>query len=302
LNVYLWWTEKPGRCTNVPIEVYDDTILLDDSIRIDQRSNGGQWNLIGSYTFSGTPKVVIISEGDTCGTNADALRMESFTSAALDSIQIEGPLSVEENSTTNYNLRAFYVDGSERPVTEAIWGVNCPDYASISSGGLLSTIDVSADKFCQVSASYSEGGVVRNAVLDITIQTVSFQIIDNGGSGTSSTGTWSLSSGSDYYGSQSVFNREPGGGTYTFTANSLSGALNVYLWWTEKPGRCTNVPIEVYDDTILLDDSIRIDQRSNGGQWNLIGSYTFSGTPKVVIISEGDTCGTNADALRFDIQ
>ncbi len=258
--------------------------------------------MIGSYTFSGVPGVVITSQGDTCGTNADALKVSSFSPAGLDHIEIEGPVSVNKNATAGYNARAYYTNGSSQLVTADTWDVNCPSYASISSAGLLSTFDVSADEPCRISASYTEGGITVNAVLDITILNVTEVIIDNGDPGTSSTNTWFLSSGPDYYGSQSVVNREPGGGTYTFEANGISGALDVYLWWTQTPGRCTSVPVKIYDGTTLIDDTVRIDQRTDGGQWNLIGSYTFSGVPGVVITSQGDTCGTNADALRLVMQ
>jgi hypothetical protein len=96
-----------------------------------------------------------------------------------------------------------------------------------------------------------------------------------------------------------LVNKQTGGGTYTFVAKGISGALRVYMWWTQISNRCTYIPVQIYDGSTLI-DTIHINQQTDGGKWNLIGNYTFSGIPKVVIISQGDTCGTNADAARFN--
>ncbi len=295
-DVYLWWTETSSRCDNVTVEIYDGTTRIDDTVRINQQENGGQWNLIGTYTFSGTAKVVIVSGSDTCSTCADAVRFVKATTPVLDTVEIEGPVIVNDKASADYDLRAYYVGGSSRLVTADAWDIDCPAYGAISADGLLTTQDLLTDQPCQISASYSEDGITKNDILDITISDNSEVIVDNGDAGTSFTGSWSPSSGPDYYGSQSLYNWNVG--TYSFQA-SVSETADVYLWWTETSSRCENVTVEIYDGTTLIDDTVRINQQENGGQWNLIGTYTFSGTAKVVIVSGSDTCSTCADAVRF---
>ena len=53
----------------------------------------------------------------------------------------------------------------------------------------------------------------------------------------------------------------------------------------------------LYDGDTWL-DTVEVNQKSNGGQWNVPGTYAFNGTARRVIISEGN-CTTNADAVRF---
>jgi hypothetical protein len=45
-------------------------------------------------------------------------------------------------------------------------------------------------------------------------------------------------------------------------------------------------------------DTVYVNQQANDGQWNELGNYAFSGTARVVVVSEGDRT-TGADALRF---
>ena len=69
------------------------------------------------------------------------------------------------------------------------------------------------------------------------------------------------------------------------------------MWWTEWSSRLTDVPVEIYDGAILI-DFIKVNQQLNGGKWNLLGTYGFSGKARVVIVSEGGG-STSADAVRI---
>ena len=120
-------------------------------------------------------------------------------------------------------------------------------------------------------------------------------IIDNGDVGTLSTCGWYISCGANPYGDDSLYSVS-WDTTYAFEA-VLAGSYEVSLWWTELPSRCTSVPVEIYDGHILL-DTIEVNQQADAGQWNVLGTYEFSGTVRVVIISEGG-CSTCADAVRF---
>ena len=119
-------------------------------------------------------------------------------------------------------------------------------------------------------------------------------IIDNGDPGTSSTGSWPTSSGLNPYGVNSLYANSSA--SYTFQAPPLPGARQVSLWWTEFSNRATNVPVDIYDGATLL-DTVFVNQQVNGGQWNVLGTYTFTGQARVVIRAGGGT--TCADAVRF---
>jgi anthranilate/para-aminobenzoate synthase component II len=122
-------------------------------------------------------------------------------------------------------------------------------------------------------------------------------IIDNGGGGTSSTGTWAASGGTTPYGANSLWARD--GATYTWTMTSQpAGTYEVYMWWSGWSSRATNVPV-----TIVHRDgsnTINVNQLQNAGKWNSLGQFYFNGTGTVSIrAAYGSTLSTCADAVRF---
>ena len=209
-EVSMWWTEYSNRSSKVPVEIWSGTILL-DTVIVNQQENGGQWNVLGTYTFSGAANIVIVSEGSNVTTCADAVKLVK----------------------------------SSEPVTNSLPQV----------------------------------------------------IIDNGGEGTETDGTWKTSGGESYYESRSVYSNEVGA-AYTFKT-AISGTYEVSLWWTEYSNRSSEVPVEIWSGTTLL-DTVIVNQQENGGQWNVLGTYTFSGAANIVVVSESSNVTTCADAVKLD--
>ena len=90
----------------------------------------------------------------------------------LDYIEIEGAVNVSENTSADYNCRAYYTDGTSLLVEPDTWNVDCAP-ASISTTGLLTTYEVSSDEACQISASYEEKGVASSDAHSISIRDTS---------------------------------------------------------------------------------------------------------------------------------
>jgi hypothetical protein len=121
-------------------------------------------------------------------------------------------------------------------------------------------------------------------------------IIDNGDEGTSFIGKWKVSSCPNPYGQNSLYSWDSEA-HYTYQA-PVNGTYMVLLWWTEhKSLRRDSVPVEIFDGDTLL-DTVYVNQKTNGGQWNVLGQYVFSGTARVVVVSKGGRT-TGVDALRF---
>lgn len=121
-------------------------------------------------------------------------------------------------------------------------------------------------------------------------------IVDNGDTNTSSTGTWTFSGGVDPYGENSLTTMHTS--TYSFEAVA-HGTQKVSLWWTEWDSRSAAVSVKIYDGSVLL-DTVIVDQTTRGGQWNVLGVYTFyAETAKVTILSEGNGYSVCADAVKF---
>lgn len=123
-------------------------------------------------------------------------------------------------------------------------------------------------------------------------------VIDNGDVETSSTGVWALSSAPQPYDGESLWSRN--GATYRWLfMPQLSGYYSVQMWHTAWPSRSGAVPvsIESAEETAYLS----IDQRIDGGQWNLLGQYPFEAgvAYAVTVYAEGSVASTCADALKF---
>jgi len=101
------------------------------------------------------------------GGKTDDFAMTITNVIVLNSIEIEGPTEVNEDSTAQYNCRAYYDDGTSPLVTPA-WSDNSP-YASLDVNGLMTTLTVpQVDQSCSVTANF--GGKVDS--LPMTIKNV----------------------------------------------------------------------------------------------------------------------------------
>ncbi|MEK7951377.1 FAD-dependent oxidoreductase [Luteolibacter soli] len=108
-------------------------------------------------------------------------------------------------------------------------------------------------------------------------------------SGTSTTGFV----GSDYVhdgnadqGSKQVAYSVPAGTT---------GMQRVFMRWTSHANRATNVPVEIV--RAGGSTTITVNQRNDGGKWNLLGS--FNGVEKVIVKNAGANGYVVADAVGF---
>jgi len=122
-------------------------------------------------------------------------------------------------------------------------------------------------------------------------------IIDNGGTGTSYTGSWPLSGGTTPYGADSVWSRD--GATYTFAMSGQSpGTYEVLMWWSAWSSRATSVPVAI--NYTGGTSSITVNQQQNAGKWNSLGTFYFNGSGSVrITAANGSTVSTCADAVQF---
>lgn len=85
----------------------------------------------------------------------------------LTSLTISGANTVNENSTAQYSATASFSYGSSQIVTPA-WSVDS-EAATVSIFGLLSAREVTNDTSVMISASYTSGGITRNAQKSVTV-------------------------------------------------------------------------------------------------------------------------------------
>ena len=133
-------------------------------------------------------------------------------------------------------------------------------------------------------------------------------IIDTNGTGTSSSGNWNNSSGSDHYGAGSLYATVGGVvDRYRFTPDLLQTSnYEVYVWNSCYSNRAVNVKHIIQHANGI--DTIEVDQDCDTGvfgRWNLLGTYAFNAgtTGYLEVTDEGitppSTTYMGADAARF---
>lgn len=129
-------------------------------------------------------------------------------------------------------------------------------------------------------------------------------VIDNGGAGSTITGSWSDSGGSGYHGTKWVNDGNNGKGAksirYTPTITH-AGDYEVFVTWYQHTSRATNVPYTITHAGSTSPDTVYIDQREPGLPWKSLGVFTFAaGTSGNLLVSNaGTTNFVSADAAMF---
>ena len=114
------------------------------------------------------------------------------------------------------------------------------------------------------------------------------------------TGTWlSGTSTAGFIGTDYLHDNNAGQGTKEVFYRISAGLQRVYLRWTAHSNRASNVTVEIRhrDGSAKLS----VNQRENGGKWNLLGIYPFTGAASDALVIQ--TTGANgyvvADAVGF---
>ena len=258
-EVYIWYTAYGNRCTNVPVEIYDGNTHL-DTVTVNQQQNGGQWNQLGTYSFSGNARIIAISNGG-CVTSADAVSFVATSSTG----------STTSSGSTSGSGTTGSTSGSDTS-------------GSTSGSGTTGS----------TSGSDTSGSTSGSTPSDTSLPSGTI-VIDNGDPNTEASGSWNVSNARGFYGPNSIYSKTYLS-TYSFEA-ACSGEQEVYMWYTAYSNRCTNVPVEIYDGNTYI-DTVTVNQQKNGGQWNELGTYSFSGNARIVTTSYGG-CITSVDAVSF---
>jgi len=78
-----------------------------------------------------------------------------------------------------------------------------------------------------------------------------------------------------------------------------AGTFDLYGWWTQYSNRASNAPYTTNYGAIS--QTIRVNQKVNGGQWNYIGTFTFAGATSGTVVLGDDADGyVMADAIGWD--
>ncbi|WP_224364744.1 golvesin C-terminal-like domain-containing protein [Hyalangium versicolor] len=199
-------------------------------------------------------------------------------------------------------LLAFYVDGVKTGEWSDSRILSVPAYMllSLQLGGWDSNTPGS-----QVNGQQMQVDWVRTwSGTRASAGAASELIVDNAGSGAVAVGEWPTSSyTSGYQGTNYAHDNNADKGRKAFRfkpALGANGVYQVYARWTEDANRATAVPIDVVTagGSVV---TVKVNQRTGSGQWNLLGTFPLSTTQAEVIVrTDGTTDGyVVADAVRL---
>jgi len=118
----------------------------------------GTHTLRWEYTKDGS-----VSSGSDCGW----IDLIVWSPSALTGLAINGPASVDENSTASYTATAGWSDGTTSIVTP-IWSENSV-YTTINSSGVLTASSVPSNQTVTISASYTYGGITKTDTKTVAV-------------------------------------------------------------------------------------------------------------------------------------
>jgi hypothetical protein len=309
-DVYAWWWASSNRPPDVPYTI-SSTGFTSVTFRVDQRTNGGRWNLIGSLPFS-TQGVVSVSDAVSSGVDlvADAVRLV-YRSAAVPSVPA-GPVAPSNLTASVFSSNSVSLSWTDRSGDETGFRIErSTDGSAFQQVGATSSnvtvfahtgVALLSTNYYRVNAFSASG---TSPYSDVVLAVPGELILDNTSAGLSISANqdpWVLyqePAGKHFAGSH-LYNRLAGGGqdsaTWSFTV--FRGTYDLYAWWWEASNRPPDSPYVVMHANGVTTN--RVNQRINGGQWNLLGSYPFISTG-AVMVTDGFTSGSDAmaDAIRL---
>ena len=228
-----YWTTNPGlgSLTSIATSITATSTTFDPGVQ--GMTRGG--------TVYFTAKAVLNTGEESALSPAHSWVVPIVTPPAvtLTGIAVSGPSSVNEGGTGTYTATATWSDGTTTSVTPS-WSENST-YATISTGGVLTTSAVTSNQAATVTASYTSGGVTRTATRSVTIVNVTATLtgiavsgpssVNEGGTGTyTATATWSdgtTTSVTPSWGENSTYATISTGGVLTTSAVTSNQAATV---------------------------------------------------------------------------
>ncbi len=287
-DVSMWWTTTSTRGAAIPVTI--DHADGSETVAINQLENAGQWNtLASSLTFlSGvTYNVTITTRPYPASTCADAVKFtlkKTVPTAYIDSIS---PSPAKLGGTVTLTGHG---DGT---LTAYEWSSSIDGVIGSEASVSLSTLSAGAHTIAfRVKGKNGVWSYPVTQDLNVVV------IIDNTDSSTSKTGTWSTSTATGYYGTNSVWSRDGATFTWAFTPPA-AGYYDVSMWWTTSSTRSSSIPVSI--SYAGETKTVTIDQLENAGQWNSLGVYEFAAgaTYNITITAEASPTSTCADAVSF---
>jgi hypothetical protein len=284
-DVYVWYPVGTNRATNSPFTVTWNG--GQQTFNVNQQATGGQWVLLASRKvfMQGTGGSIKLSNGTGATGSivvADAVKFV-MTSSDLVAPSTPTNLTATTASATQINLSW----------TASTDNVGVTGYKIYRNGAYLTSV---------TGTSYSNTGLAEKTTYNYKVLAYdaaanesaqssqasattweSQVIVDNSDAGFTASANWSTStSSSDKYGTNYRWRSTAAVSDMARWSFTLQGGGNfaVYAWWPQGTNRSTAAPFKIYRNGGT--STVNVNQQTNGGKWNLLGTYNFvAGSNKI---------------------
>jgi len=256
-EVYARWTSHANRASNATYTI--NHVGGSNPVTVSQQTNGGAWNLLGSFELDGNSTVVLSDAADGY-VIADAIQVVPQNAAPNTatwqiSAAYGGEFKVYAKWTSHVNRasNATYTvhhAGGTTPVT-----VN-----QQTNGGkwnLLGTFTLDSNSKVTLDDD-ANGYVIADAIAYAPVTALPNQAL------------WSLNL-------------------------PATGEYQVFAKWASHTNRASNATYTI--DHVGGSTPVTVNQQVDGGQWNLLGTFTLDGNSRVVLSDQADAY-VIADAIK----
>ncbi len=306
-EVYAHWVSKSDRASNAPYTVKNNTTTL-GTVLVDQRANGGQFNLLGTYTLEAGTLQVILTDNANGRVVADATQIVLHVNQAPNGLidTPTGDVTINVGDTVSFTGTGNDSDNN-LPLSYS-WNFGDPAIAdsTLEDPGL---VQFNNEGTFTVTLTVTDSlGLPDPTPAQVTINVVSnilspfIIIIDNTDSGFSKVGSWTTYSctSSNCFGRNYLVTGAGDGSkkaVWIFQID-VPGEYEVSALWASKSTRAPNAPYTISNNNTTL-GTVLVDQRVNGGQFNLLGTYMLEAGTLEVVLTNKASGQVVADAVQI---
>ena len=307
-SIDAWWTASSNRASNAPYFLYNNGVLI-DTVRVDQRSNGGQFNVLGSYPLQAGTVTIVLSDDADGIVIADAVQVTYLgpPQNAAPNGNIDSPggnLAVVVGDSVTFSGSGTDWD-NDLPLSY-LWQFGAGSGIADSSEQ-SPTVQFNTPGTFTVSLTVTDAlGLADPTPAEITVTVQSLSgglVVDNTDAAFSAVGNWSSSTYvPEYYGTDYLYS-SAGSGTRTATwtfAVGTAGQYEIAAQWTAAQPRALNATYLIQNNGVDL-DAVRVDQGVNGGQFNVLGSYPLQAGTLEGVLSDAASDVVIADAVSMQL-
>ncbi|MEN8206368.1 MAG: hypothetical protein ABFS24_10175, partial [Pseudomonadota bacterium] len=108
---------------------------------------------------------------------------------------------------------------------------------------------------------------------------------------------WTSKTGKKDYGTDYLFSPGNSGNSIRWTPVLEAGDYEVYIWYVRNRKNSKSVPYTIMHES--QPDIVTVNQTTGGGNWHLVGNYSFDGAGEEYVEVSDSSGAASADAVRF---